>query len=136
MKNNLFVLVTNTLISSSLFRNSVPREAEKRANLKGKILASIPTYNEFFEVFLRTKFDKYISRETRIDILKDFKRLASLIEISETITECRDPKDDKFPELAVSANASCIITGDKGLLILNPFRNIPILNAVDFLNNF
>ena len=57
-------------------------------------------------------------------------------EISETINECRDPKDNKFLELAVSAKASCIITGDKDLLELHPFRGIPILNAADFLNNF
>jgi len=136
MKNNLFVLDTNTLISSSLFRNSIPREAERKANQRGKILASIATYNEFDEVFLRSKFDKYISRETRVDILLEFKQLALFIEISETIAECRDPKDNKFLELAVSANASCIITGDKDLLILHPFRSIPILNAVDFSNNF
>lgn len=136
MKNNLFVIDTNTLISSSLFRDSLPRKAERKANLKGKIIASTATYNEFFEVFLRSKFDKYISRETRLGILIDFKRLAVFSEISENITTCRDPKDDKFLELAVSANASCIITGDKDLLILNPFRNIPILTAVDFLNNF
>lgn len=65
------------------------------------------------------------------------------MEISETITECRDPKDDKFLELAVSADVSCIVTGDKDLLILHPcllnrqaFRNIPILNATDFINIF
>jgi len=52
------------------------------------------------------------------------------------ITDCRDPKDNKFLELAVTANASCIITGDDDLLVLHPFRNIPILNASDFLNNF
>ena len=73
MKNNLFVLDTNTLISSSLISNSLPRKAEKKANLTEKILASIATYNEFFVVFLRPKFDKYISRETRTEILKDFK---------------------------------------------------------------
>jgi predicted nucleic acid-binding protein len=54
----------------------------------------------------------------------------------ESITACRDSKDNKFLELAVAANASCIITGDKDLLALNPFRGIPILNAVDFMNNF
>lgn len=136
MKNNLFVIDTNTLISSSLFKSSTPRKAERKANQTGIILASIPTYNEFFEVFLRPKFDKYISRETRLDILMDFKRLAFFTEISETITDCRDPKDNKFLELAIAANASCIITGDKDLLILHPFRGIPILNAVDFINNF
>jgi predicted nucleic acid-binding protein len=30
--------------------------------------------------------------------------------------------------------ASCIITGDDDLLVLHPFRGIPIVNASDFLN--
>lgn len=136
MKNNIFVIDTNTLISSSLFKNSLPRKAETKANQTGKISASVATYNEFFEVFLRPKFNRYISRETRLEILMDFKRMALFSEISESITDCRDPKDNKFLELAISANASCIITGDKDLLILHPFRGIPILNAVDFINNF
>jgi predicted nucleic acid-binding protein len=38
--------------------------------------------------------------------LKQFKELAIFIEISKTINDCRDPKDNKFLELAASANAS------------------------------
>jgi len=49
---------------------------------------------------------------------------------------CRDPKDNKYLELAVAANASCIVTGDQDLLVLNPFRNIPILTSADFLAQF
>jgi len=49
---------------------------------------------------------------------------------------CCDPKDDKFLELAVAANASCLITGDKDLLALHPFRKISILNATDFIADF
>jgi predicted nucleic acid-binding protein len=45
---------------------------------------------------------------------------------------CRDPKDDKFLNLAVVCEASCIITGDKDLLVLNPFQNIPVLTAAEF----
>lgn len=133
MKNSHFVIDTNTLISASLFRNSIHRKAERKAIRAGKILASRATYNEFSEVFLRSKFDRYISRESRLNILLEFKKLASFIEPSETITACRDPKDNKFLELAVTANASCIISGDEDLLVLNPFRDIPIINAKDFL---
>jgi putative PIN family toxin of toxin-antitoxin system len=39
-----------------------------------------------------------------------------------SLTDYRDTKDNKFLELAVAAIASCIITGDKDLLVLNPFR--------------
>jgi predicted nucleic acid-binding protein len=53
-----------------------------------------------------------------------------------SIDACRDPKDNKFLELAVEAGAACIITGDKDLLVLNPFRNIPIFTPAEFLEKF
>lgn len=136
MKNNLFVIDTNTLVSAFLSEHSKPTLAYEKAKRIGQLSASIETYDEFCDVFVRDKFDKYISLETRLNIIDEYRVIAIFSEIFETITDCRDPKDDKFLELAVSASASCIITGDKDLLILNPFRNIPILNAVDFLNNF
>jgi putative PIN family toxin of toxin-antitoxin system len=136
MKNKKFVFDTNTLISSFIFKNSKPRLAFELGVRSGMVFSSHKTYNELSEVLLRSKFDKYVSPEEKLKALRDFKELTNFIEISETITASRDPKDNKFLELAVSANASCIITGDKDLLILNPFRTIPILNAVDFLNKF
>jgi hypothetical protein len=42
-------------------------------------------------------------------------------------------KDDKFLELAVNGKANLIVSGDKDLLILNPFRDIPILTISEFL---
>lgn len=134
MTNNSFVIDTNTLISAFIFRYSAPRQAFEKAVRKGKVFASLETYNEFSEVLLRPKFDKYISLENKLLVLSQFKELAFFSTISETIVACRDPKDNKFLELAVSVNASCIITGDKDLLELHPFRNIPIINTVDFLN--
>jgi len=57
-------------------------------------------------------------------------------EPEEEIFACRDPKDNKYLDLADSYNVSCIITGDKDLLVLNPFKNIPILTASEFLKKF
>ena len=59
-----------------------------------------------------------------------------MFKVNETITACRDPKDDKYLELAITCKASCIITGDKDLLILNPFEDIPIITASEFYKNF
>ena len=42
--------------------------------------------------------------------------------------------DNKFLELAFSGNADCIITGDQDLLVLNPFREIPIITPRKFLS--
>ncbi len=136
MRNNFFVIDTNTLISAFLFKLSNPRKAFDKAIDIGKISASRETFKEFSEVLLRPKFDKYISTEGRLIVLQEFRGLTIFNEVSEIITDCRDPKDNKFLELAISSNASCIITGDKDLLVLHPFRDIPILNATDFINNF
>ena len=51
----------------------------------------------------------------------------------ERITACRDPRDDKFVEVAVAGEADVIVSGDQDLLVLHPFAGIPILPAVTFL---
>ena len=58
---------------------------------------------------------------------------AQAINITETISACRDPKDNKILELAVSGNASHIITGDADQLVMNPFRGIAIVSPQEFL---
>ena len=131
-----FVFDTNTLISGFLFRKSVPRTAYEEVVRKGNIVSSLDTLNEVSTVFLRDKFEKYLPYDERLLVLEEFEDISELLEINEKITACRDPKDDKFLELAVAANASCIITGDDDLLVLHPFRKIPILNASDFLVQF
>jgi len=61
---------------------------------------------------------------------------SEMVKLVEQITVCRDVKDDKFLELAVSGRADCIVSGDSDLLTLNPFRGIPILTPREFLDNF
>jgi putative PIN family toxin of toxin-antitoxin system len=55
------------------------------------------------------------------------------IETVEIINDCRDPDDNKFLECALAGNASHIITGDKDLLTLNPWKGINILSPREFL---
>jgi predicted nucleic acid-binding protein len=42
---------------------------------------------------------------------------------------------NKFLELALSGDADCIVSGDRDLLVLNPFRGIPIIAPRDFLES-
>ena len=46
------------------------------------------------------------------------------------------PDDNQFLELAIAANAYCIVFGDEDLLVLHPFYNIPIVKPADFLKLF
>jgi hypothetical protein len=128
-----FVIDTNTFISALLNVQSVPRRALAKARSGGQLLQSDSTIQELNEVVKRKKFDKYVTEQERLAFVEELLREVVVVEITVTITACRDPKDDKYLELAVSGNASCIVSGDKDLLALHPFREIPILAPADFL---
>ena len=83
---------------------------------------------------LRQKFDRYVSLETRLRFLSGFISLSTVVEISERIQVCRDPKDDMVLETAVNGQADTIITGDQDLLVLHPFRQIAVLSPRTFLD--
>jgi uncharacterized protein len=57
---------------------------------------------------------------------------AETVAITEAVVACRDAKDDKFLELAVNGHADVIVSGEADLLVLNPFRAIPILTPASF----
>jgi len=134
MMTDCFVFDTNILVSAALRRNSLPREALDKALLHGRILVSEETVSELREVLFRPKFDKYVSIETRLAFLTTLLSEAEEVLITDQIIMCRDPKDDKFLDVAVNGGAVCIISGDNDLLVLHPFREIPILVPRDFLN--
>ena len=100
------------------------------------LIVSAQTWVEFAEVLYRDKFDKYLSEPRRKAFLDSVEAVSFTVEIRETFTACRDPKDNKFLEVAVNGLADVIVTGDKDLLVLNPFRNIPIVEARAFLETF
>jgi|SRR3569833_2876832 len=132
-KTDLFVIDTNVLISAFILPDSITRKALNKARKGGFVAVSKESADEFAEVFIRPKFDKYLPLDIRLEIIDDFISLAYFIEPSTRITACRDPKDDKFLELACSAKAKCIITSDQDLLVLNPFRDISIVTVAEFL---
>lgn len=115
------MLDTNVVVSALLLANSVPRQAFDRAIDNGTILISVPVILELADVLGRDKLNKYLLEEQRMRFLVGLLKQAELVRITETIDSCRDPKDNKFLELAVAGHASCIISGDKDLLVLNPF---------------
>lgn len=136
MMTNRFVVDTNVLISALLFNNSVPFRAIELAEKQGIILYSEATLNELEQVLNRKKFNKYLSLEDRQVFLLKFISASELVSITEKIAVCRDEKDHKFLELAVSGNANVIVTGDLDLLVLNPFQAVEIVTPDIFIDRF
>lgn len=82
---------------------------------------------------MRPKFDKYVSRESREHFLMDYQNTVLWVDVTQIITDCRDPKDNKFLEVAVNAEANYLISGDDDLLVLHPYEGVQILAPADFL---
>ncbi|HEV2615733.1 MAG TPA: putative toxin-antitoxin system toxin component, PIN family [Candidatus Acidoferrales bacterium] len=127
------VLDTNVLVSALLLPDSKPRQALALGLQKGKVLLSFPALAELYEVLSRKSFRRYINEEDIRSFLAVLTRETEWVDVNVQLTACRDPKDDKFLELAVSGDATHIVTGDADLLVLNPFRGISILPPHSFL---
>ena len=125
---------TNVIVSAVLFDHSVPGQAVVRALRSGTILISDALVEELVAVLARDRFDRYVSREIRVDFLDALVREFELITVTEFIHVCRDPKDDHVLDLAVNGNAEVIVTGDNDLLVLNPFRGVQIVTPAEFLD--
>lgn len=129
-----FVFDTNAIISAVLLKQSVSRRAFDKALDEGEILVSVETIDELNRVLGRVDFARYVTEGERLEFLALLVREARLVEVTVHIGECRDPRDDKFLELAVSGGAECIVSGDRDLLVLHPFRGVPIVTPRDFVD--
>ena len=127
------VLDTNVVVSAMLLPGSIPRRALDKRLDEGSILISIPVLLEIAEVLTREKFERYVTESERLRFLVALLNETELVEITEQIDVCRDPKDNKFLELAICGEADFIITGDDDLLDLDPFRGVRIITPRDFL---
>lgn len=126
------VVDTNVVVSGLLFPDSVPARAVLKAQ-KGEILSSEATRLELITVMSRSRFDRYVERQIRQRLTAEYVDATVLVEISAPIRVCRDPRDDKFLEVAVHGRADVIVTGDADLLALHPFRGVDILTPADYL---
>jgi len=129
-----YVFDANVVVSAVLFHQGQPAQALDVALDEGEILVSDEIVRELNDVLSREKFERYVREEDRARFLQSLLQEAKLIEVVETIQACRDPKDDKYLEAAVSGGAECIVSGDEDLLVLHPFRGIPILRPSAFLD--
>ncbi len=127
------VFDTSVIVSALLLLDSKPRQALDLALQKGKVLLSFPVLAELYEVLGRKRLRRYIDEEDVRIFLAALTREAQWVDVDVQIAACRDSKDNKFLELAVSGHATHIVTGDSDLLALDPFQGIQILPPHSFL---
>jgi putative PIN family toxin of toxin-antitoxin system len=129
-----FVVDTTVLVSRLLAPRSTAARAVDLALTHGSLLGSEDTLAELAEVLARPKFDPYISRDDRREFIRMLGGVMQIVPIIRRVAACRDPRDDKFLDVALAGEAAAIISGDKDLLVLNPWHGIPIMTPADFVS--
>jgi uncharacterized protein len=127
------VFDTSTLIGCCITPHGKPAQALAYALRQHVLAISHATQAELVEVFNRDKFNAWRAKEQRLVFLNAILKSAQMLEVVQRVTDCRDPKDNKFLELALSAKASALVSSNSDLLVLHPYRGIPIVTPANFL---
>jgi putative PIN family toxin of toxin-antitoxin system len=126
------VFDTSSLVPVCLYPEREPALIFRHALLEHDVFISADTFNELVTVLARDKFNAWRPLEHRLRWVKLFREAVILVETATRITECRDPKDNQFLELALSAKADVLVSSDIHLLEMHPFRGVQILQLTDF----
>jgi len=127
------ILDTNIIISGILFKGDMLRRLVARAMNQYQLIFSNETWDELAEVIQRNQFEKNLALGLRLRALAELARYAEIAEVKTIVTDCRDPKDNKFLSLALDADVRVIVTGDSDLKELHPFKGIEIYAPVEFM---
>jgi putative PIN family toxin of toxin-antitoxin system len=92
-------------------------------------LVSHETTAELDEVLRRPKFERYVSEQRRLEFLAALLREAEVVEVVDMVTDCRDPKDNKFLELASSDLTSGVSWTGTGVYCTPPWARRRSLSA-------
>jgi uncharacterized protein len=102
------------------------------------IITTEQLLKEIKEVTSRERLKKYFPQESVTELLELLETIAEKVEIKPTHFINRDPKDNFLLDLIDFSKADYLVTGDKDLLIHNPFKSAIILTPANFeiaLNN-
>lgn len=96
------------------------------------IITTQQLFDELIEVTNRDKIKKYFPEKDVKELLILLKTISSKVQISPKHFINRDPKDNFLLDLIDISKADYLITGDKDLIELNPFKTSKILTPSDF----
>jgi putative PIN family toxin of toxin-antitoxin system len=128
------VFDTNIFISAFVVRGSSAERAFLSAQQRRfDLCTSVPILTETARK-LRDKFNQADADITAA--LKLISRASTVYRPSVRINVLADTPDNRILECAVAAGADVIVTGDRHLLKLKKYQNIPIIRLADLLRMF
>ena len=116
------VIDTNVWISRLLLAHSVAARAVDKALEEFEVVVSEASVDALADVLSREKLDRYVSVRDREEFLRRLLQVTTMVSVLSEISDCRDPKDNRFLAIALDSQSERIVSGDADLLALNPWR--------------
>jgi putative PIN family toxin of toxin-antitoxin system len=123
----LIVIDASWIVGAALKPGNAPWRALVRVRKHDRVAMSGVVTAEIRDVLARPKFALALTQSDQANIAALLFADARWFALMIRITDCRDANDNKYLELALGANASVLISSDKDLLSLHPWRGVPIL---------
>ncbi len=132
------VFDTSSLVGAALKPASMPYRALLHALALGDVCSSAQTWLELERVMQRDRFDAYLPRAVRLDFVAMLRQSMHFFAVTAEdeaalVPACRDPKDNKFLALVQVCQAHVLVSSDDNLLVLHPWREVPVLTPAAFL---
>ena len=132
------VLDTNVVLSGLLWRGTPYQLLTHIKQTRTLQLVSSPVIlEELADVLTRQQCIKRLSAigQSGAQVLSDYLQVVELVEPVSIPPTSRDPDDDAILACALAAHANLIVSGDADLLVLEQFRDIPIMTAAQALKH-
>jgi len=131
------VLDTNIFVSSLLSTQGLPAQVLNAWRDGRYMLVTSPSIiAEIVEVLESPRISgKYSIRPEDIESLVDLLKADTIVVPGRALVAGAvplDPQDEMFLACAIDGDADCIVSGDKHLLDLRSYKNIPILTVKEF----
>jgi uncharacterized protein len=139
MENNRIVIDTNVLISALIGQQGYPFKIFDEIILTGEVVICLSEQllKEYEAVSQRERFKKIPGFSNRaIKFIKILKEISFFVDPQEIIYEIADDPDNRVLEVAVTANASVIVTGNTNDFSFSEFRGIKIQTPRAFYESF
>ena len=129
------VLDTNVFMSGIFWSGPPSRILSAWHEKRIKFVLSPEILDEYIRVgsILSEKYPS-INPIPIIDLITIDSELCLATELQEPVS--RDPNDDKFIALCLSANCKIIVSGDNDLLEISGYNGINVLKPAEFVKNY
>ena len=124
------VLDTSVLFAAFRLESGFCTDLFRQCVLRHELITSEYILDELRRHLIgKAKIDQMKAADV-IESLRSF--TAVVIPVPLQTDVCRDPEDVPILGTAIAASANVLVTGDKDLLVLNPFRGVAILSPREF----